>query len=326
MHTKALEEWRCELDLQPPPALAQNERRTKWVVALTAVTMVVEIVAGMWTGSMALLADGWHMASHVGALGLSWMAYVFARRHAKTGSFVFGTGKVYALAGYSSAVLLGVVSVLMVVESVGRVLNPESVAFREALVVAGLGLVVNLVSAWMLRETHAHGEGHDHVDDHVDDHGHEHVHVHGEGEGRDHNLAAAYLHVLADALTSVLAIVALTLGAYSGLWFLDPAIGILGGVVILRWSYSLSRQSARQLLDMTPSLELEAKIRAAAEAEEADTRVADLHVWSLGPAGHGCVIRVVTGVTDSAESLRKRIQLAVPLAHLTVEVHRCPEH
>lgn len=132
--------------------------------------------------------------------------------------------------------------------------------------------------------------------------------------------------MLADALTSVLAIVALALGAYSGLGFLDPAIGILGGVVILKWSFGLTRQSARQLLDMSPSAELESRIRSAAESVETDTRVADLHVWSLGPAGHGCVIRVVTGVNDSAESLRRRIAAAVPLAHLTVEVHRCPEH
>lgn len=316
MHTKALEEWRCELDLQPPPALAQNERRTRWVVGLAAVTMLLEIGAGLATGSMALLADGWHMASHVGALGLSWLAYVFARRHAQTRTFVFGTGKVYALAGYSSAVLLGLVAVLMVVESVGRLVEPNAVAFKEALVVAVVGLVVNLASAWLLRGEHEH--------EHV--HVHEHEHDRVNGHDHDHNLAAAYVHVLADALTSVLAIVALGLGAYSGLWFLDPAIGILGGVVILRWSYLLSKQSARQLLDMSPSVELEAKIRSAAEAADTDTRVADLHVWSLGPAGHGCVIRVVTGVSDSAESLRRRIHEAVPLAHLTVELHRCPEH
>lgn len=316
MHTKALETWRCELELQPPPELTHNERRTKWVVLLTAVTMVVEIAAGGWTGSMALLADGWHMASHVGALGLSWVAYVFARKHARTRAFAFGTGKVYALAGYSSAVLLGLVAVLMVFESVLRLVNPKTVAYQEALVVAVIGLVVNLASAWLLR---GDAPGHEHAH-------HEHTHHEHTHSGGDHNLAAAYLHVLADALTSVLAILALALGAFSGLSFLDPAIGVLGGLVILKWSVGLSRRSARQLLDMSPSQELEAKIRAAAESADTDTKVADLHVWSLGPAGNGCMIRVVTGVSDSAESLRHRIHAAVPLAHLTVEVHRCPEH
>ena len=287
----------------------ESERRTWAVVGLTAVMMVLELAVGAWSGSLALLADGVHMATHVGALGLSGLAYWFARTRAKDESFSFGTGKVYALAGYTSAITLAATSVWMIAEAIARLLHPSPIRFDDALPVAVIGLLVNLASAKLLDhghhhahpdDTHAHPD-HGHAADHEDHHGHghghghghDHVHVHAhhdhqhrDHEHHDHNLKAAYLHVVADALTSVMAIGALLAGRYFGLNWLDPAMGVVGGVVIVKWSIALVRSSARQLLDVVPRAEAMAAIRECLETD-GDTRVADLHLWELGPGRMG---------------------------------------
>ncbi|WP_419898156.1 CDF family Co(II)/Ni(II) efflux transporter DmeF [Roseomonas sp. USHLN139] len=288
-----------------------NARRTLWVVALTAVMMVAEIIAGQVFGSMALLADGLHMATHAGALAVAAGAYAFARRHAHDRRFSFGTGKVGDLAGFASALVLGVVALGIAVESFGRLLAPQQVAFGQAILVAVIGLAVNLVSALLLA-----GGGHHHHHHGHDGHDHGHHHHHGAG-GQDNNLRSAYLHVLADALTSVLAIAALLAGRYLDWVWLDPMMGIVGALVIARWSWGLMRDTAAVLLDASDPA-LEAEIRAHAEAV-GDTRITDLHVWRLGPEAHAAIVSV-TGPAD-AETIRARLQPVHELAHLTVE-HR----
>ena len=286
------------------PAVAQHERRTRWVVGLTAPTMGVELVGGTLTQSLALLADGWHMATHAGALGLTALTYWFARTRAQTQTFTFATGKVNTLAGYTNAIVLALVALLMMVEAVTRLLQPVQVAFDEALPVAALGLFVNLASIKLLGP----GDGHT---DHAGNH--------------DHNLHSAYLHVMADALTSVLAIFALLGGRYAGWVFLDPLVAMVGGMVILRWSIGLCRGTAVQLLDAVPSVEETKTIRSTLEALD-DTRVVDLHLWELGPGRRGCMVSVVAGVPRSLEDYRVAILTAVPIDHLTIEVAQCPHH
>jgi cation diffusion facilitator family transporter len=261
--------------------------------------MVIEIVAGYATNSMALLADGWHMATHVGALGLASAAYWVSRRFADHRAFAFGTGKVRALAGYTSAVALGLVAVVMVVESVERLLHPHAIDFASSLPVAALGLLVNLVSVLLL---HAHDE---------DDHGDEH----------DHNHRAAFMHVVADTFTSVLAIAALLAGRFLGWSWLDAVSGILGGLVILKWGAGLSRSAAFELLDVSPSSAVEDEIRVVLEALD-DVRVRDLHVWSLGAGAKSCVVTLVTATPRDARSYREALG-RFKLAHLTIEVQRC---
>lgn len=306
----------------------ENARRTLAVVGLTSLMMVAEIVAGWLTGSMALLADGVHMATHAGALGVAAGAYAFARRHARNPRFTFGTGKVGDLAGFASALLLGVVALAIAAESVQRVLDPRPVVFGTAILVAVIGLAVNLASALLLGHGHHHhGHDHDHDHDHGDHHAHghdnhhHHHHAHGPlGHEGDNNLRAAYLHVLADALTSVLAIVALIAGRTLGWVWLDPAVGILGAVVIARWSWGLMRDSALVLLDATdPGLERE--VRAQVEGA-GDARITDLHLWRVGPAAHAAIVSV-TGRVD-VETVRARLRPVHELAHLTVEVRQSP--
>ncbi len=299
----------------------KNERRTWLVVALTAVTMVAELVFGVITGSLALLADGVHMATHVGALGLSAAAYALAGRWARHEAFTFGAGKVYALSGYTSALILAGTAVYMVVESVLRLLTPSAVNFADALPVAVLGLVVNLVSAKLLG--HEHGHDHDHGDDHA--HGHDHDHDHEHHHHTDHNLRAAYLHVIADALTSVLAIGALLAGQYFGLAMLDPLMGIVGAVIILKWSAGLCQSASRQLLDVAPSLADTRLIREQLEAID-DVRVADLHLWEIGPGERGCIVKLVSADPRETAFYRDVIKRSARISHLTVEVHRCHEH
>ena len=278
----------------------RNARRTLWVVALTSVMMVGEIAAGFLTGSMALLADGFHMATHAGALAVAAGAYWFAKRHVANPRFTFGTGKVGDLAGFASALVLGVFAIAIAAESLLRLLNPVNVDFGDAIVVAVLGLVVNLVSAAML----SHGREQPH------EHGHGHLHKHD-----DHNLRAAYLHVLADALTSVLAIVALAAGGFLGWIWLDPAIAILASLVIARWSWTLMRQTAEVLLD-TADRDLLEQMKSAIE-EGGDCTVADLHVWRIGPGAHAAIVSA-SGAVSSVE-VRRRLSV-VGLAHVTVEV------
>lgn len=285
----------------------ENARRTVWVVALTAVMMVGEIIAGTIFNSMALLADGFHMATHAGALAITAAAYSFALRHASNGRFSFGTGKVGDLAGFASAVILGVVAIGIAVESIGRLIDPRPVAFTEATVVAAIGLVVNIVCVLLLRskEHHAAHDPHDH-------HGHRASHA---AAHRDNNLRAAFVHVLADALTSVLAISALLAGSYLGWAWLDPVMGIVGAAVIASWSWTLMRDTAAVLLDTTDP-QLEAEVRAQV-GKHGDARIADLHVWRVGPGAHALIVSVA-GKVD-AEALRLRLAAIPELAHVTVE-------
>jgi cation diffusion facilitator family transporter len=289
-----------------------GERRTRAVVLLTFAMMIAELVVGTMTGSMALVADGWHMATHAGALGLAVFAYWYARTRARSAEYTFGTGKVYALAGYTSGILLGVVSLWMFVESALRLYEHPVVHFGDALPVAVLGLLVNLASMLLLGTEHHHGPGHDHEHDH--DHDHEHA--------KDHNIRAAYVHVLADAVTSILAIGALIAGRWLGWWFLDPAMGIVGGLLIAKWSLGLCRDASRQLLDAVFSRELARRISDRLETID-DVKVADLHLWEIAPGRQGCIVSLVTGEPRDTAFYRDAILDEVALAHLTVEVHRC---
>ena len=291
------------------------ERRTRWVVALTFVTMVIEVTAGWLTGSMALLADGWHMASHVGALGLAAFAYGFARRHAGDARYTFGTGKVTALAGYTSALLLGGIALWMGIESTHRLFAPVAVHYSEAIGVAVFGLVVNLLSAWLLDHDHPHDHDHDHAHDSEHDHAHHHHHV-------DHNLRAAYLHVLADALTSVLAIAALAGGMVFGWQLLDPLMGMVGAVLVGRWAFGLARDTASVLLDAEDHGETAAAIQRIV-ATLPDHEVADLHVWRVGPASRACIVSLVSHTPLAVDDYRRRLAVVAGLDHITIEINQC---
>lgn len=310
----------------------RNERRTLWVIVLTVATMVVEVAAGTIFGSMALLADGWHMATHAGALGIAAFAYAFARRRATDPRFTFGTGKVGDLAGFASAVALGVISIGIALESLWRLLvEPTAIAFDEAIAVAVLGLAVNVVSAALLHggtgdghDAHGHGHerhGHDHPHHGHHRHGAADRHEHGRADHAvDHNLRAAYLHVLADALTSVLAIAALVAGRYGGWAWLDPAIGVLGAVMIARWSVTLMRQTGGVLLDAGAVADTERAIRAAVEVE-AGVRIDDLHVWRVGPGHLSAIVSLAAEHPRPPHHYKRLIAAAVGLSHLTVEVN-----
>ncbi|WP_319798387.1 CDF family Co(II)/Ni(II) efflux transporter DmeF [Nitrobacter sp.] len=292
----------------------ENARRTLWVVALTAVMMVGEIVAGYLTGSMALLADGFHMATHAGALSVAAAAYAYAKRHSGNRRFSFGTGKVGDLAGFASALVLGLIALGIGVESVMRLFQPIHVAFGTATLIAVVGLGVNIASAFLLSGAHAHAHGHDHP--------HDHPHpAHGApghaDHGGDNNLRSAYVHVLADALTSVLAIAALLAGRYLGWIWMDPVMGIVGAVVIARWSWTLMRDTAAVLLDTTDDHVAE-EVQQLIEAP-GDARVADLHVWRVGPEAHAAVVSVVAGPDLTADAIRDRLISVHELRHLTVE-------
>lgn len=277
-----------------PHTHERNARRTNWVIGLTVVTMVVEIAAGWLTGSMALLADGFHMATHAGALAIAALAYGFARRHARNARFTFGTGKVGDLAGFASAILLAVAALGIAAESGARLFHLRTIDFDDALLVATIGLAVNLISAWMLMDHH--------------DHDHHHAHT-------DTNLRAAYLHVLADALTSVAAIAALLGGRYLGWLWLDPLIGIAGALIILRWAWGLMRDAAGILLD-TAEPEHAAAIQQI--VTEAGGGIADLHVWRLGPHAHAAIVSLV-GDGGDMQTIRCAIHALPHFVHVTVE-------
>lgn len=282
-----------------------NTRRTLWVVALTALMMVGEIVAGTMFNSMALLADGFHMATHAVALGVAAGAYAFARRNAHNRRFTFGTGKVGDLAGFASALILAVIAIGIAVESVQRLFTPSAVAFGEATVIAVIGLIVNIASAFLLSGGGHHHHGHDH---------HDHDHHHG-AHHHDNNMRSAFMHVLADALTSVLAIVALLAGRYLGWVWLDPVMGIVGGVVIAIWSWNLLRDTSAVLLD-TSDPHLEQEIRDEVE-RPGDARIFDLHVWRVGPGAHAAIVAFAGAA--SAEAVRQRLAAVHELQHVTVE-------
>lgn len=307
MHIHSLDQWRHTHDFHIDSS--HGERRTFYVVVLTAVMMVVEIAAGYIYGSMALLADGWHMGTHVAALGIALFAYRYARRNAKNPYFSFGTGKVSSLGGFASAIALAVVALLMGLESVERLLAPQSIHFNEAIVVASVGLVVNLVSAWLLQS------GHDHAHDHHGHAGHHHHH-------HDHNLRAAYLHVLADALTSVLAIVALLSGKAFGWIWMDALMGIVGAIVIARWSFGLVRETSGVLLDGMPDRKLADDVQRAIESD-ADNRIADLHLWQVGPNRFSAIISLVTHQPRNPEHYKGLLEGLDRLTHTTIEVNGC---
>ncbi|HEV7249674.1 MAG TPA: CDF family Co(II)/Ni(II) efflux transporter DmeF [Shinella sp.] len=285
---------------------SRNERRVWLVIALTASMMVAEIVAGTLYGSMALVADGWHMSTHAGAMLIAALAYAYARRHARDPRFTFGTGKLGDLAGFASAIVLALIALLIGWESFVRLANPVAIGFEQAIAVAVVGLAVNLVSAWLLRDDHAH---HHHGDDH--DHHHHHA--------QDNNLRAAYLHVLADALTSILAIVALLLGRSYGWLWADPLMGIVGALVIVRWSWSLIRETGGVLIDAAPEgAGLAEEIRATLERGE--EHITDLHVWQVGPGHHAAIVALSSPHPKAPSDYKARLAHLGALSHVTVEV------
>jgi len=291
-----------------------GERRTWIVVAITAATMVAEIVAGYVTGSMALLADGWHMATHVVALSIAGLSYLLARRWARDERFAFGTWKIEVLGAFSSALLLAVVAIAVIFESLRRLVEPATIDFVPALAVAGLGLAVNLASAWILAD-----RGHDphHHDHKRHDEGHSHDHA-----SHDLNLRSAYAHVLADAATSVLAIVALATGLWLGWTWLDPVMGLVGAGLIAWWARGLLADSARVLLDGEMEEPLVGRIRAAIESD-GDAEIADLHVWRVGRASHAAILTVIAHDPLPPDAYRARLGSIASLMHVSVEVNRC---
>lgn len=306
MHTRSIEDWQHEhvfLGAQH----ARRERRTWLVVGLTAAMMVVEIAGGAIYGSMALVADGWHMSTHAAALSIAALAYAYARRHAKNPRFAFGTGKVGELAGFASAIILALVALMIGYESVTRILRPVAIDYDEALLIAALGLAVNLVSAWLLGD-----DGHAHGDE-------EEAHHH-----HDHNHRAAYLHVLADAITSVLAIGGLLAARFFSWVWIDPVVGIIGSLVIAAWAWGLIRSSAAVLLDFVPAPKIADLVRERLEVE--GDRLADLHLWRIGPGHLAVVAAVVSDRPQRPDAYKARLWDVGGISHVTVEVHRCPDH
>jgi cation diffusion facilitator family transporter len=294
-----------------------GEVRTLVVVLLTAATMVLEIVAGIAYGSMALLADGLHMASHATALTISMVAYVYARRYARDERFSFGTGKINSLAGFTGAILLAVFALMMAWESVERLISPVPIAFNQAILVAVIGLIVNGVSVFILGHNAAHEQGHDHgPDDAADAHGHSHDHVH--HHDHDHNLRSAYLHVLADTLTSLLAIFALLSGKYFGLNWLDPVMGVVGAILVARWSIGLLSTTSRVLLDRQGPRSVRESIFQ--EIRDHGDEVCDLHLWAVGPGAYALIIGIVTENPRPPSYYRKLLPTTIRLVHVSVEL------
>ncbi|MGZ5028687.1 MAG: CDF family Co(II)/Ni(II) efflux transporter DmeF [Methylobacter sp.] len=305
MHTHTLSLLKHEHDFSV--INKKGERRTKQVLMLTFFTMLLEIAAGILFGSMALLADGWHMGTHVAAFMIAIIAYRYSRVHAHDQTFAFSPGKVSVLGGYTSSIVLAVVALVMLVESGQRIAHPHVIHFDEAIAVAGFGLFINLLSALLLK-------------DHHHDHDHDHHH-------HDHNLKAAYLHVLADALTSVLAIIALVLGEYYGWTWLDPVMGIVGALIIMQWSYSLVRETSPVLLDESIPLKYKLAIQEKIESD-ADNRISDLHIWRVGPGHFAVIISIVSHDPKAPEYYKELLKEfrgkgINKLSHITVEVNRC---
>ncbi len=301
MHVHTLENWQHNHEFSV--INETGERRTQYVLILTAVTMIAEIIAGSVYGSMALLADGWHMGTHVAAFMITIFAYHYARKHAKNPAYTFGTGKVNVLGGFASAVALAVVALVMLVESVQRIMDPQIIQFNQAIAVACLGLIVNIISAFLLKN-------HDHS------HGHHHEHHH------DHNLRAAYLHVLADALTSLLAIVALLSGKYFGWNWLDPIMGIVGAIIITRWSFGLLKQTSPILLDTSIDKEYQSAIKEAIE-NDSDNRISDIHIWKVGANHYAAIISLVTHYPNATSHYKELLSDFHKLSHVTIEINAC---
>ncbi|PPU39085.1 CDF family Co(II)/Ni(II) efflux transporter DmeF [Xanthomonas arboricola] len=301
------------------------ERSTRKAVILTVVMMVVEIVGGWTLNSMALLADGWHMSSHALALGLALFAYRFARRNANDLRFSFGTWKVEVLGGYTSAILLLGVAGLMAFQSVERLFSPKPIQYQEATVIAVVGLLVNLICAWWLRDSHGHAHGHHHGHDHAhDSHGHGHGHGHHHDGHADLNLRAAYLHVVADAATSVLAIVALLAGMYWGVTWLDPIMGIVGAVLVTVWAWGLLRSTGRVLLDAEMDAPVVEEVKQVIAELPHAIDIDDLHVWRVASDRYACVVSLITAADIDADLVRAALQIHEELVHITVELRRPP--
>jgi cation diffusion facilitator family transporter len=308
MHSHSIDQWTHE-HVFLGSKHARHERRTWFVVALTSVMMVGEITVGWLSGSMALLADGWHMATHAAALGIAALAYLFARRQAGNSHFSFGTGKFGDLAAFSSAIILTMIAVQIAYESAYRLFHPVPIAYGEAIAVAVLGLGVNLVSAWLLR----------------DDHDHHHGHAHGHHHHHDNNLRAAYIHVMADAATSILAIAALVVAMLSQWVWADPVVGIVGSFVIASWAFGLIRAAGSVLLDVSADKNLETVIRDRIETK--GDRVTDLHLWQVGPGHRAAVISVISDHPLPPATYKRRLGGLRGLSHVTIEVETCPhEH
>lgn len=330
MHTENLSSWTHDHVFDEHHAAA--ERGTRLVMWITAVMMVVEIAAGWWFNSMALLADGWHMSSHAVAIGLSALAYTTARRYARDPRFAFGTWKIEVLGGFASAIFLLGVAAMMVVGSLERIVAPQTIHYQEAIVIAVLGLAVNLVCALILGQAHHHGHGHGHPHDHG--HGHHHGHDHHaapedkDDAHHDLNLKSAYVHVVADAATSVLAIVALVGGWLYGWSWLDPVMGLVGAVLVAVWAKGLIAETSKVLLDREMDHPVVDEIREVVEtgAPDEHTRVTDLHVWRVGKQVYSCALTVVThDAALSADDIRRRLAVHEEIVHSTIEVHRCPD-
>ena len=304
MHEHTLENWQHSHDFSVKNE--KGEQRTLYVLILTAITMVVEIIAGSVYGSMALLADGWHMGTHVAAFFIAIFAYRYARKHADNPAYSFGTGKVNVLGGFASAIALAVVALVMLIESLQRIIDPHEIHFNEAILVASIGLFVNVVSAFLLKDGHSHA------------HHHHHEHEH------DHNLRAAYLHVLADAMTSLLAIVALVSGKYLGWNWLDPIMGIVGAIIITRWSYGLLKQSSPILLDASIEEEYQQAIKETIE-KASDNRISDIHVWKVSANHYAAIIALVTHCPEPTEHYKNLLSKFHKLSHITIEVNECKD-
>jgi cation diffusion facilitator family transporter len=306
VHTRRISQWTHDHVFGQDQKRA-GEIRTLLIVVLTAIMMIVEITTGLIYGSMALLADGLHMASHATALGIAVFAYAISRRLASDRRFAFGVGKINSLAGFASAVMLLGFALIMVIESVDRLINPINIAFNQALIVAVIGLAVNGASAWVLISTpHDHGHSHDH-------------------DQHDHNLRAAYLHVLADAATSLLAIFALLAGKYMEAFWLDPVMGIVGATLVTRWSYGLIRDTSRVLLDNQADENRAAVLHSSIESNSTD-RVTDLHLWNIGHNIYAAEIAVVSDKPKTPDYYKSLIPSSLKVVHATVEIHRCTRH
>ena len=305
--------------LKPPPATSVSTRMLL-VTVLTLVTMVAEIAAGWLTGSVALLADGIHMGTHAAAIGAAWLAHTFARRYASDARFSFGTGKVEALAAFGSTVLLALAALGMVVEAAQRLISPQPIQTSQALIVAGIGLTVNLVCAWLLsRPSEEKSHGHHHGNHH-DGHHHGPRHSHGHAHRHDLNVRAAYLHVITDAMTSILAIVALVAAATIGLLWLDPVVAVIGAAVILHWSYGLARESGAMLLDREAGQDTRRAVERALEADGM-SRITDLHIWQVGSGRYSLVASVSAGGTVTPAELKKRLPRDIAIVHPVIEVN-----
>lgn len=294
------------------------EKNTLRALMLTASMMVIEILGGWYYNSMALLADGWHMSSHVVALGLALFTYVIARKLAQDGRFSFGVWKIEVLGAYTSAILLLLVAVTMLYHSTERFFFPQQIHYNEAIILAGIGLLVNLICAWWLKDGHHHHHGHDHHHDHHHDHDHDHDHAHDHAHA-DLNLRAAYMHVIADAATSVLAIIALFCGKLFGADWMDPVMGIVGGVLVAAWAFGLLRTSGRALLDAEMDAPVVEEIRDVIAGSPIPAQICDLHVWRVGRNQYACMLSLKVDATVDADFFKQQLRIHEELVHITIE-------